>query len=107
MADFDKELGVWQTEQEKVMIPAYEVDVNTRTAKQIEIEKTVDVKVMYTKPEPQKFSCAKGFHEWELRDPAKYIVACKNCPMHRVLIPGNHKLVAGQVFHRHTGKFLF
>lgn len=107
MSDFDKELGVWQTEQEKVMIPAYEVDLKSHTARQVEVEKTVDVQVMYTKPEAQHFSCAKGVHEWELLDPRKYIIHCKNCPMHRVLIPGNHKLVNGQVFHRQTGKFLF
>lgn len=107
MADFDKELGVWQTEQEKVMIPAYEVDFTKKIAKQIQVEKTVDVQVMYTRPDVQKFTCDIGQHEWYMTNPKTYTVSCKKCPMHRVLIPARHKLHEGQIFDRASGKFLF
>lgn len=107
MSDFDKELGVWMTETETVEIPAYEVDLTRKTAKQITLPKKVDVKVMYTRPQEQQFSCARGVHNWEMIDIHKYQAKCTNCPMHRILNPIKHKLINGQVFDRKTGKFLF
>lgn len=104
---FDKELGVWMTETETVDIPAYQVDLTRKTAKQIHIPKKVEVQVMYTRPQEQQFSCAQGFHQWEVIDIHKYHVRCHNCPMHKILNPIKHKLVDGQVFDRNTGKFIF
>lgn len=105
--NFDKELGVWLTEEETIDIPGYHVDLANRTAKQVHFPKKIEVQVMYTKPEAKHLSCNKNGHDWEIVDSKTYEIACKNCPIHKHLVPWRHKLVDGKVYERETGKFLF
>jgi len=87
---FKKPLGKWIKEEEEVTntINVFNPKTGQLTQEEQTTKKKVDV--VYEKRTTDYNFCKDFEHEFYIIDHHKYVVKCKNCPIHHHIQPGIH-----------------
>lgn len=86
---FNKPTNKWITEEEEINKVVNTFDPVTKKLAQIEVIEKHPVKVMYEKTILDGMFCPDFTHVFHIIDSHKYIIKCKNCPLHKHISPGN------------------
>ena len=85
---FNKPTNKWITEQEDVESVVKSFNPKTKELTEETVVEKKEVKVIYEKTKVEGQICSEFEHVWKIIDSHKYIIKCKNCPLHKHIQPG-------------------
>lgn len=86
--EFKKPIGKWLNEEEESEGVIRTFDPRTRKISEEKVVEKKEVRVIYEKTKIDGEFCGEFEHVWKIIDSHKYIIKCKNCPLHKHISPG-------------------
>jgi len=85
---FNKPIGSWLEETETVEEVVSSFDPKTQKLSPKIEPVTRKVKVQYERPSVDFVMCKDFEHVWYVMDRHTYAIKCRNCPLHKRIMPG-------------------